>query len=99
LETTQKNDPQKNQPKESMGAIAIIVISKTPLASFLGNPSVEIVYLDSLEPVVEETPSLGEYFFSPDKKIHYKGKSSKKENGTNRRYSSETNHGMGCIKT
>jgi len=48
LKTQQKNYPQENQLEENMGAIAITTISKTPLASFPGNPSDEIVYLNSL---------------------------------------------------
>jgi hypothetical protein len=56
-----------------MAAITIVAIYKTPMASILGNPSFEIVYLDSLEIVVVDTPLLCEYFFSLAKNSIIKG--------------------------
>jgi hypothetical protein len=77
--TPHKNDTQNGQPKGDMGTIAIVAISKTPLASIPGSSSDEIIPFDPLQPVVEEIPSLGEYFFSPEKKAIIKGRPRKRK--------------------
>jgi hypothetical protein len=57
-----------------MGTIAITSISKTPLESILSSSYDEIIPFDPLQLIFDEVPSLGAYFFSPEKKTIIKGR-------------------------
>jgi len=62
-----------------MGTIAITAISKTHFASITSISSDEIIHFDPFQPVFDEVPSLGEYFFIPKKKAIIKGRTQKRK--------------------